>query len=1066
MTTSAVACGSCGTGLRNDAKFCDQCGAPTAGSVDTAKYKQVTVLFADVVRSMEIAATVDMERLREIMTELVERSAAVARRYDGTVEYNGDGVMALFGAPVALEDHAFRACLAAMDIQQEADRLAAEVLHRDGVNLRLRVGLDSGRVIAGEIGSGSLGYAATGQHVGMAQRMEAAAPPGAVMLSESTAQLVEHMAELAEPEWVRIKGANQPVRARRLVRVGPPQDGLVGRAEASLIGRHWEMSALDAIVDGAIDGRGGVVNVVGPAGIGKSRVAREAAAAAAARGVEVFWTFCESHARDVPFHAATRLLRAGSGVADLDSAASRKRVRARMPADADPLDLLLLNDLLGIAEPNAVLPQIDPDARRRRLTALINTAWLERTEPTLFIIEDAHWVDSISESMLADFLAVIPRTPSTVLITSRPDYEGALMRVHGAQTIALAPLSDSETAALIGELLGPDLSVGELSAIIAERADGNPFFAEEMVRELVQRGVLTGEHGGYVCRADTAEVGVPATVQAAIEARIDRLTSGAKRTVYAASVIGARFGAGLLIALGIDPVVDEPITAELIDQVRFTPDSEYAFRHPLIRAVAYESQLKSDRTQWHRRLATAIQERDPGSVEQNAALIAEHLAAAGEPRAAFGWHMRAAAWSTNRNLDAARLSWERARRIADTLPADDPDQLSMRIAPRTMLCATDYQDRAVHQSRGRFAELGELCSAAGDKVSLAIGMGGLAAELLYAGRSREGSRVASEQMALLESIGDPTLTIGLALFGCANWSDAGEFAEILRWTQTVIDLAAGDPAKGAGFGVGSPLAIALAWRSTARWWLGHPGWRQDLDDAVAMARRSSDPTTFAGVVIWGYGWAIDFGVLRADDSAVRVIEEAVQTAEASSNWAALGLAECTLAVALLSRDAAADRRRGLELMGQFRDMSLRKQIALQVVPIIDLWTAREEATRGDRDAAIPVMRQAVNDLHQAGRLGYGVRGTGLLVETLLERGTEGDLVEAREMIDWLANLPVDDGSAMREITLLRLRALLARARSDDVAYRDLVERYRAMAKSLDYEGHIDWAEAMIEGGPG
>src|SRR5262249_44434005 len=214
-----------------------------------------------------------------------------------------------------------------------------------------------------------------------------------------------------------------------------------------------------------------------------------------------------------------------------------------------------------------------------------------------------------------------------------------------------------------------------------------------------------------------------------IEARIDRLSSPAKRTVNAASVIGARFEAELLAALGIDAVVDELLGAELIDQVSFTPSGEYAFRHPLIRAVAYESQLKSDRAQWHRRLASAIQERAPGSVEENAALIAEHLEAAGELQAAYGWHMRAAAWSTNRDLAAARLSWERAHRIADALPDDDPNQLSMRIAPRTMLCATDLQAREVQESRGRFAELRELCSAAGDKVSLAIAMTGLATEL-------------------------------------------------------------------------------------------------------------------------------------------------------------------------------------------------------------------------------------------------------------------------------------------------------------------------------------------------
>ena len=185
------------------------------------------------------------------------------------MEYNGDGVMALFGAPVALEDHAFRACVAALAIQEETNRLAAEVQSRDGVAVRLRVGLNSGRVIAGDIGSGSLGYAATGGHVGMAQRIESVAPPGGVMLSESTAQLVEHTVMLAEPEWVHIKGADNPVRAHRLVAIRP-REGLVGRAEASLVGRRWEMAALDAMVERATGGRGGVVTVVGPPGIGKS----------------------------------------------------------------------------------------------------------------------------------------------------------------------------------------------------------------------------------------------------------------------------------------------------------------------------------------------------------------------------------------------------------------------------------------------------------------------------------------------------------------------------------------------------------------------------------------------------------------------------------------------------------------------------------------------------------------------------------------------------------------------------------------------------------------------------
>ncbi|RDH79031.1 cyclase [Mycolicibacterium moriokaense] len=1050
-------CRSCGSTPREGARYCDKCGSALAAPTDAAEYKQVTALFADVVRSMDIAAALDIERLREVMTELVERAAGVARRYGGTVEYTGDGVMALFGAPIALEDHAFRACVAALAIQDEATRLADDVARRDGVELQVRVGLNSGRVIAGEIGSGSLGYAATGETVGFAQRMESAAPAGGVLLSESTAQLVEHIVTLADPEQVRIKGADGPVRAHVLLGIGP-RDGRVGRAEANLVGRRWEMAALAALVERTIGGHGGVVMLVGAPGIGKSRVARQAAALAADHGAAAYWTFCESHARDVPFFAVTRLLRAGLGVADADDETARARVREQIP-DADPQDLLLLDELLGIADPEVTLPPIDPDAKRRRLTALVNTATLARTAPALYVIEDAHWIDAASESMLADFLSVVARTPSMVLITARPEYQGALAWTHGAQSVGLAPLGDTDTATLLTELLGPDPSVAELAAVIVERASGNPFFAEEMVRELAQRGVLTGRHGDYLCRADVAEVSVPPTVQAAIEARIDRLTGRAKRTLTAASVIGARFEAHVLNALGIDPEFGELLAAELIDQVRFTPSAEYAFHHPLIRTVAYESQLKSDRAQTHRRVADWIQEHDPGSVEENAALIAEHLESAGDPHSAYGWHMRAATSSAGLDVDAARVSWERACRIADALPADDPARLPMRIAPRTMLCATDFHARNAQESRGRFEMLRELCDAADDKMSLAIGMTGLVTEHLFAGRPLEGARLVSEQMALLESIGDPNLTVGLAFQSLATWFDVGEFDEILRWSQTVIDLTEGDPIMGAGFGIGSPLAMALAFRGLARCWLGRPGWRDDVDDAVEMAR-NSDPTTLALVFAWAYGVGIVAGALRVRDSVLATIREAVASARRASSDSAVIFAEYALGGSLMYRDDATLQRRGLELTMRARD-KFRERVPC-LVPAIDVLIAVPEMAQ--LGAAIAVMRPAMGELRDAGRLagGYGVPGTGIFIEALLQRGSESDLAEVQDEIARLADLAAEKRWAMLDVMVLRLRALLARAHGDDAAFRDWAGRYHALAESVGYEAHTEWAKAMIE----
>ena len=424
------------------------------------------------------------------------------------------------------------------------------------------------------------------------------------------------------------------------------------QADAKSEARRW-------CLDRSMGRRGSVVAVVGPPGIGKTRLAGEAVQLAKDLGVEVFSTFCESHATDIPFRVVARLLRAVAQVSGLDDAAARARLRERF-ADADAEDMLLLDDLLGVADPVVALPKIDPDARRRRLTALINTAQLARTQPAMFVVEDTHWIDQASESMLADFVAVIPQTHSMALFTYRPEYHGVLQHVPGAQALALAPLSDAETSTLVAELVGLDPSVAEISQIIAGRAAGNPFFAQEITRELAERGVLVGERGHYTSSAHIGEIHVPATLQATIAARIDRLDSKAKQTLVAATVIGSRFSCDLLSSLGIDPHVNELIAAELIDQVRFTPTAEYAFRHPLIRTVAYESQLKSDRSELHRRVAATIESRDPEAVDENAALIAEHLEAAGEIPEAYSWHMSAGAWSSRRDIAAALMHWERA----------------------------------------------------------------------------------------------------------------------------------------------------------------------------------------------------------------------------------------------------------------------------------------------------------------------------------------------------------------------------------------------------------------------
>jgi len=373
-----VACPACGTDLRADAKFCDECGAALSRTGGAAEYKQVTVLFADVVHSMDIAAVVGAERLRELMSELFDRCSEVVQRYGGRVsQFTGDGIMAVFGAPVSMEDHPSRACLAALDIQKQAQELAAGVQRRDGIDLRLRVGLNSGEVIAGELGSRAHSYATVGDQVGFAQRMESVAPPGGVMLSESTARLVQGVAELGKPLQVRIKGVDAPVPARLLLSMRAERRPMASRL-STLVGREWELAALTAMLNRSIGGRGSIASVVGLPGIGKSRLVAEMVALARGRGIPVWSTYCESHTTDVPFLAANRLLRSAFAIDGLGDEAARAKVRGQAP-DADIADLTLMFDELGIRDPADALPDIAPEARRRRLTATVRPCWHVRT---------------------------------------------------------------------------------------------------------------------------------------------------------------------------------------------------------------------------------------------------------------------------------------------------------------------------------------------------------------------------------------------------------------------------------------------------------------------------------------------------------------------------------------------------------------------------------------------------------------------------------------------------------------------------------------------------------------
>jgi adenylate cyclase len=382
----------------------------------------------------------------------------------------------------------------------------------------------------------------------------------------------------------------------------------------------------------------------------------------------------------------------------------------------------------------------------------------------------------------------------------------------------------------------------------------------------------------------------------------------------------------------------------------------------------------------------------------------------------------------------------------------------MRIAPRTLLCATAFRAGGSGATTG-FEELRELCTAAADPRSLGIGMAGLLTWQTMKAHRREASQLADELVGLLEAIGDPTLTVALAYAAMLAKHETAEMADLLRFAQLVIDLAEGDFGKGSLI-FESPLTVVTTMRGFARWCLGIAGWKDDFDQAIATARAiTTDPGTLAGVMWFTYVPTIPYGVLVPDATALRATADFLSIAEQSGDDLALDLARGIHGLALAYQDGPA-REHGFELLAKMRERAANDRFAMTNLPLVDIHTAREKARTGDIVGAIELARAVVDELLNTGGCIWTALATSVLVDALLHRSGAGDLNEAESAVARLAAVPTDPGLVLHEISLLRLRALLARARGDGATYRDHRDRYRAMATSLGFEGHMKWAEAM------
>jgi class 3 adenylate cyclase len=622
--------------------------------------KQVTVLFADVMGSMDLAERTDPELWRSIMDRFFTILCDGVHRFEGTVDkFTGDGIMALFGAPLAHEDHAQRACWAALTLQRELAAYATEVRRSDGLSFSVRMGINSGEVVVGQIGDDlRLEYTAVGHTVGLAQRMESLAEPGKAYLTEHTAKLVAGYLDLDDLGEFDVKCVSEPVHVHALAGAGGARTRLdISRARGftRFVGRGDELTTLDAALEQARSGGGVVVGVVGEAGVGKSRLCHEFLERARRRGIPVYEAQGQAHGREIPFLPVLQMMRNYFGIAESDTdQQAREKVAGRMLLldDAFADDLPLLFDFLAVPDPHRPAPRMDPDARQRTLLGMVQRLVHSGTQdnPGIYLLEDAHWFDPGTEIFATRFIEALPSSRTLAITNFRPEYSAPWMRKSYYRQISLAPLGPEAIKALLAELLGEHPSLNGLPDLIQERTAGNPFFIEEVVRALAESGNIEGKRGAYRLVRPVDDTGVPPTVNTILAARIDRLAEREKSLLQTAAVIGREFSEPILARAAalpdgeLEPALRALVAAEFLYEQELYPEANYAFKHPLTQEVAYHSQLGERRSAMHRRVAEALEELYPDKLDERAALLAQHWEAAGDPLAAARWSARAAAW--------------------------------------------------------------------------------------------------------------------------------------------------------------------------------------------------------------------------------------------------------------------------------------------------------------------------------------------------------------------------------------------------------------------------------------
>lgn len=955
--------------------------APSGVAPREGERKQVTVLFADVVGSMNLAARMDPEEWAGLM----ERFVAILRdgvdRFGGRIDkFTGDGVMALFGAPIAYEDHARRACATALHLREELVRHAAELERHQGIHFAVRLGLNSGEVVAGPVGEDlTVEYTAVGNTVGLAQRMEALAEPGTICITEATASLVDGYFELRGLGQRQPKGIPDPVAVFELIGSGTlrtPLEVAAAKGFSRFVGRDRDMALLDGALTEACKGNGQVIGVVGEAGLGKSRLCHEFAARCRARDVDVFAAHGLAYARSVPFVPVLEILRAQFGIGEHDDPAT---ARATITAGVRELDASLddalpfLWDFLGVADPQRPAPVSDPEARQRQIFAALNRLRRARSArgPFVILIEDLHWLDPGSEAFLNNLVNGVPGNRLLVVTTFRPEYRPPW--AHGSHygQFPLLPLAEEASGELLDELLGAHPSLDGVVDLVRERTGGNPFFIEEVVQGLVEAGSLQGRRGAYQLAHTIGEVRIPPTVQAVLAARVDRLPERDKGLLQAAAVIGRQFSRRLVARVSglpdddLEAALQALIEAELVYEAATYPEEEFTFKHALTEEVAYASQLAKRRVRTHRAVAEALADLHADTLDERASLIAHHYESAGELLEATRWNARAGSSAGFSDPREAARHWRRVRILSDKL-GSRPDAVQLAIHARLQLLSlhwrvgtaseeghTPFEDEAATV----FAEAQSLAETTGEAAvkAFVLTVYGHGAVRYMSDALEGGYKVGARATRLADEAGDPALR-AVARIGAA-WAlfILGRIQDATAVAREMIPIIGDDRSIGRGMVLTSPYA----W---CRMQVAHfSGYVERLDESLAalgpaieLAGEEGDLETQA----WAHRHCAVFADLAGADPDVAATH-ARQTLEwaeqAGGAWSRIFVREGVA----ISHAQRCEWQAAVEVVDEALAIARDRRISLADMPLLLSIRARAQIGLGDASGARSSATEAI-----------------------------------------------------------------------------------------------------------